>query len=402
MEIGPIFRALLRNRTGAILIAVQIAFTLTVVLNAAVMINEQVSKAGRPSGLNEADTFHMQSEAIDTINPQVTINNDLRAIRETPGVANALQMNTIPLSNGGWSTGVRVQQGDDPPVYSAAMYMVDDQAIDTMQLKLIAGENFAASDVVWRKPDESGWPGRVIITKALAKSLFPDDSPETTVGRAILLGESPANIIGIVDQLQAPWTQSSQIESSVMVPQQFQTGSPRYLIRAEPGQRDRLMPEIEAQLAERERGRMIRNLYSMDEVRRRSYNLETGLAMILGFVMVVLLLITGLGILGLASLSVRRRIKQIGIRRALGASTRDVLRYFLIENLLITSSGVVLGAIMAVAFNIALVNAMNFPKIEWYGVPLGMVVLVLLGQLAVWGPARQACGVSPATATRTV
>ncbi len=402
MEIGPILRALLRNKTGAILIAVQIAFTLTVVLNASVMINEQVAKASRPSGLNEVDTFHLQSEAIDSISPEVTIGNDLRAIRETPGVADALQMNTVPLSNGGWSTGIRVQEGDDPPVYSAAMYMVDDHAINTMQLKLIAGENFSAADVAWREPDESGWPGRVIITKALAISLFPDDEPRMAVGKAILQGESPANIIGVVEQLQAPWTQSSQIEFSVMVPQQFKTGSPRYMIRAEPGQRDRLMPQIEALLAERERGRLIRNLISMEEIRSQSYSLEMGLASILGFVMIVLLLITGLGILGLASFSVNRRIKQIGIRRALGASTRDVLRYFLVENLLITSSGVVLGAIMAVAFNISLVNMMNFPKIEWYGVPLGMVVLILLGQIAVLGPARQACRVSPATATRTI
>jgi len=174
------------------------------------------------------------------------------------------------------------------------------------------------------------------------------------------------------------------------------------MIRSQPGQRDSLMPRLEEMRAASNPERIIRNLRSMEETRRRSYSLDMGLAKIMGFVMIVLLGITALGILGLASFSVNRRTKQIGVRRALGATTGDILRYFLLENVLITSTGVLLGAIMTVGLNIWLVEMMNFPKIAWYGIPLGVIVLVALGQLAVLGPANRACRVSPATATRTV
>ncbi|MEM7004037.1 MAG: FtsX-like permease family protein, partial [Pseudomonadota bacterium] len=144
------------------------------------------------------------------------------------------------------------------------------------------------------------------------------------------------------------------------------------------------------------------NLSSMQEHRERSYALDSGLANILIYVIVFLVVITSVGILGLASFSVSRRTKQIGIRRALGATRTDVLRYFLLENLLITSVGVLLGAALTVALNIALVDALNFPKIHWASVPIGMLVLLLLGQLAVLGPARRASNIAPAVATRTV
>ena len=112
--------------------------------------------------------------------------------------------------------------------------------------------------------------------------------------------------------------------------------------------------------------------------------------------------ITGLGIVGLASFSVNRRTKQIGTRRALGATKRDILRYFLVENFVITTFGVVLGGAMTIGFNVWLTEAMSLPKIDLYYVPIGMGVLWIIGQLAVLGPARRACAVPPAVATRTV
>lgn len=403
MEFGPIFRALLRNKTGAILIALQIAFTMAVSVNAWVMIKDRLDNASRPSGMNETDTFHLQSYGFDpNFKPKLTIANDLRQLRELAGVIDAIQMNAIPLSGSGSATGVRASRDENAQSFNTAVYQVDDHAIDTLGVNLLAGENFTATDITTPQPFEPSGPPKAIITLALASALFPEGDPLSSVGRTIIIGDSPSTVVGVIERLQSPWTDSNSVERSMLIPVRTDAKAARYMIRSQPGQRDSLMPRIEEMLAASNPERIIRNLRSMEETRRRSYSLDMGLAKIMGFVMIVLLGITALGILGLASFSVNRRTKQIGVRRALGATTGDILRYFLLENVLITSTGVLLGAIMTVGLNIWLVEMMNFPKIAWYGIPLGVIVLVALGQLAVLGPANRACRVSPATATRTV
>ena len=119
------------------------------------------------------------------------------------------------------------------------------------------------------------------------------------------------------------------------------------------------------------------------------------------FIVSLLIVITSLGIVGLASFSVARRTKQIGTRRALGASRPAILRYFMLENFLISSVGVVTGAILSVGLNIWMVQAFDLTPMAWYIIPVAMIALCIVGQFAVYGPARRASRVSPAIATRT-
>ena len=126
------------------------------------------------------------------------------------------------------------------------------------------------------------------------------------------------------------------------------------------------------------------------------------MATILTVVIGVLVFITAMGIVGLAVFGINRRRRQIGTRRALGATRLAVLRYFLVENLLISTMGVVLGAVLTISFNVFLVQTFNLPRIDWYYTPVGMLVLILVGQLAVLGPADRASRIPPALATRNV
>ena len=404
MHIGPIIRATLRNKTGAILIALQIAFTMTVVVNSWFMISERLGLIDRPSGLVEADLFHIQSTGFaGDFNAQVTVDEDLAMLRDLPGIVDAVQMNSVPLSGGGWSSGLRVEPGEDTRSVGVAIYMVDDHAIDTFGSALVAGENFNEADIVWRLPNANEWPGTAVITEAAAREIFPDLTAQDVVGKTVYISNTqPVMIKGIIERLQAPWSGSSMIERTMLVPQKMAWSSTRYMIRTEPGERDRMMPIVEERLAASNPKRIVRNLESMDETRQQSYALDSGLSQILIFVMAVLVVITAVGVLGLASFSVKRRTKQIGTRRALGATRADILRYFLVENLFITGLGVLLGAAMTIGFNVLLVDAVNFPKIHWASIPAGMAALLLVGQAAVIGPARRACEVSPAVATRTV
>ena len=119
-------------------------------------------------------------------------------------------------------------------------------------------------------------------------------------------------------------------------------------------------------------------------------------------VIVVLAGVTGLGIVGLAWFSVTQRRKQIGTRRALGATRADIVRYFLVENGMITTTGLVVGLVATVALNWFLDTNYEVGRLPLWYLPLGMAALWLLGQLAVLIPARRASNIPPALATRSL
>jgi putative ABC transport system permease protein len=122
----------------------------------------------------------------------------------------------------------------------------------------------------------------------------------------------------------------------------------------------------------------------------------------MGVVCAVLLAITAAGIVGLTSFWVGQRRKQIGVRRALGATRHDILSYFLTENLLIGAGGVVVGAALAIGMNLWLVSHFEMERLSLLYVVVGVVALLLLGQGAVLAPAMKASRVPPVEATRSV
>jgi putative ABC transport system permease protein len=125
------------------------------------------------------------------------------------------------------------------------------------------------------------------------------------------------------------------------------------------------------------------------------------MAWMLATVSALLLLITASGIVGMASLWVTQRRKQIGVRRALGARRAHILRYFVTENLLITSSGVVAGVLLAIGLNQLLVTRLEMARLPLGYLGVGAALFWALGIAAVYGPAWRAASISPALATRT-
>jgi putative ABC transport system permease protein len=401
-EVGPILRALLRNKVGAILIALQIAFTMTIVVNAIYIIHERSEKMKRPSGIDEANSFYLSSVGFtNDFNTLVTIKEDLNLIRSLEGVVDAIQINAVPMSNSGWSMGLQTQPGAEFDGTGSAVYMVDEHALNTLDVALVAGENFRATDIQTRVASQNHWPDKVIITLAMANRLFPDDGLGA-LGKTVYINDiEPMIITGIIDKLQAPWVGWDNVENVMLTPEIRDAETSRYFIRTKPGQRDRIMTEVESLLAKSNTGRILRDMRSIDETRVRAYRDNSAMIRILVTVMVILVIVTGLGIVGLASFSVNQRKKQIGTRRALGASQQAIVRYFMLENLLISTVGVVLGAMLTVGLNIVLVDAFSLDPITWYYIPLGMLALWVVGQLAVYGPAKKAANIPPALATRS-
>jgi putative ABC transport system permease protein len=141
---------------------------------------------------------------------------------------------------------------------------------------------------------------------------------------------------------------------------------------------------------------------TLTDLRQDIFKNDHAMAGMLLGVIAALLLVTALGIVGLASFWVQQRTRSIGIRRALGATRRDILRYFQTENFLIVSLGIALGMALAFALNLLLMTHYELPRLPLVYLPVGAVALWLLGQLAVLGPALRAAAVPPVVATRSV
>lgn len=405
LNLGPIFRSLLRNKTGAILIALQIAFTMAIVLNALFIIGERNDLMARSSGVDEANSFQISSTGFATgFNHLNTLEEDLREIRALPGVRNATTINSVPISGGGWSMSFQVEPGENKPSTPSSIYMVDEQGIDTLGVELMAGSNFTKTDIRLRDGTQEGWPQNVIVTIALAKDMFPELDYAETVGKTIYINNTePMHIIGVIDQLQAPWIGWNKLENAMLSPEYIVGDNwNRYFIRAEEGMRDQTMRDVEELLAKRADERLVENLRSFEEIREDSYSRHSAMIQILYVVMIIMIAITGKGIVGLASFNVNRRLRQIGTRRALGASKANIVQYFMTENVVITTLGVIVGIALTIGLNMTLVSAFELGRMPWYFLPLGGLCFYLLGQVAVFGPALKASSIPPAMATRNV
>ncbi len=403
MEIRPILSALMRSKVSMILIGVQVALTLAIVCNALFIIGQRLDHMGRPSGMNEADTFYVSSSGFgQSFDALATIREDLAMLRQLPGVAAATTTNTVPMSQGGWNTGLSLQPNQKNSTANTAIYIVGDQGLDTFGVKLIAGRDFKPEEVTDAKFGDSLRPSAIIVTEAVANKMFPGGD---ALGKSIYLNEDPptSTIIGIVERTQQPWMDSDSIDNSTFVPAYMPyANSSRYLVRAESGRRDEVMKAVEQKLAESNTSRIVGKVRTIEETRKEAYAGDRAMAIILSAVIFSLLAITALGIVGMASFWVAQRTRQIGTRRALGASRTDILRYFQTENFIITTLGLIAGAVLAYAFSLWMMQAYQSPRLPWYYVPIGFICLWALGQLAVLGPAMRASRVPPAVATRSV
>jgi putative ABC transport system permease protein len=407
MELRPILSAMRRNKVGAILIAVQMAITLAILCNGLFIIEQRVALAKRPTGTDEASIFSITNQWVGhPADLSARLQTDLATLRSLPGVADVYVTNAYPLTNSGWTEGVNLTADQKHPTAPAAMYFADEHALATLGLKLIAGRNFTAAEVGERGFNDLTTPAALIVTRALADKLFPKgDALGKTVYFDFQKHSTP--IVGIVDKLQVPWVSaggwgSKFNDNSMLEPFRYVGWYSHYIVRVQPGQMTAVMHASEKALMAVNRGRVLETIRSWTEARADVYRDDRGLAVILGVVCVALLAVTAFGIVGLTSYWVAQRRRQIGIRRALGATRKAIIRYFQTENLLIAAAGAAAGVALAVALNLWMVNSFEMERLNTVYAVVGAIVVLLLGQAAVLWPALRAASVPPALATRGV
>lgn len=406
MEIQPILLALRRSKTGAILVAAQVALTLAIVCNGLFVVKARLATANRPSGAQEDEVFQIQYAAAGEIEDRKGMQQaDLQALRAIPGVKKVAAINSMPVSSSGWFTGLTLDAKPGTEV-SSGQYFSGESFVDALGLKLVAGRDFEEREVreVDDRTDSRVKSDSVILSRHLARKMFQDE--RTAVGKTVYQGSGADShamrVVGVVDTLMSSAAQTGESAyHTFILPVRYFGATAHYAVRAEAGQRDRVMKDAEKALGALRSDRVLVNLHDMGEIKYRRYRHERAGANLLIAVTIGLLLVTASGIVGVASLWVSQRRKQIGVRRALGARRRDIVRYFVTENLLITTAGIGAGLALAIGLNLFLVSKLELAKLPVTYLVGGMIAVWALGLMAVIGPAWRAAAVPPAIATRS-
>jgi putative ABC transport system permease protein len=238
-----------------------------------------------------------------------------------------------------------------------------------------------------------------IVTRALAQQVFPGQS---ALGKTFYPGDNPVRIVGVVDHLLQPRPHGAdESEYATLFPMLPDAAEVTYVLRTTPQLRERVLAQAAAVLSRLDHNRVLSHAQTFQQLRADYFRRDRTMLGLLLAAAAGLLLVTAVGIAGLASFWVQQRRRSIGVRRAVGATRHDILRYFQLENFLIVGAGVALGAVLAYALNLALMAHYELPRLPLSYLPAGAVALWLLGQLAVLGPALRAAAVAPVVAVRS-
>ena len=403
MQIQPILAALRRHRLATALIALEIALACAVLCNACFLIANRLAQMQVNSGVDEAAlaTLHLTGyEAGQAVDLNARVQAGLGRIA---GVQSVSVINAVPFGEHAGTAGITLDAAGKHFGGVVDFYVGGPGSFKALGLQLVAGGEPQADD--YRPlndfiPDEA----TVWVTRALAGHLWPDADP---LGKEFWMGKSHFRVGGVLAHLVRPSGGEGgpdTVEWSVFVPAQPGASlAGTYLLRADPRELPRVLRDARAAMTKIAPDAVVDTLGSqtISDLRQDYFRPDRAMAGMLVGVIAALLLVTALGIVGLASFWVAQRRKQIGIRRAIGATRSDILHYFQTENFLIVSGGIVLGVVLAYALNLMLMTQYELPRLPLYYLPVGALALWALGQLAVLGPALRAAAVPPVVATRS-
>jgi putative ABC transport system permease protein len=422
VELGPILRAMGRNKVRFGLIVAEVALTLAIVVNCVALIRDAQARMSQPSGFDDDNIVRVTSNPFEkSFREDGYLDNvlreDLAVLRSTPGVRAVSNTNFLPWQGGGSSTEMR-PAGSKGEMLRTQVYNADEGTLDTLGIRVTEGRNFTREEAErdtlrlrallasHREVGPDGLPRDkflqdVVVSRTYGKLVFGEKEP--LLGK--LLEDSDGDqyrVIGVIDSFYNPygWPIHEYVVFYAGYRRAYEFGAP-FLVRAEPGQATALAKVLEDRLLKSNNGRNV-TVRTLVEVKQQYFGPQRMLSTTMTVVVVLLVLVTSLGIVGLTSFSVTERTRQIGTRRALGARRADVLVHFLAENWLLTTLGIVIGVGLAFGMNVGLVSGVEGATLRWPLLGVGVVVLWVAGLLATLAPAVRASRISPAIATRNV
>jgi putative ABC transport system permease protein len=389
-----------RNRSRSVLVVAEIALAMVLLSGAGLMIKSfwqlsHVSRGFEPAGVLTAKIDPSSDRYQDPQQLAAFYQQLLERVSAIPGVQHA------GITNGFLDRGWRVAVAEHAPIPEeeravASRHPVSADYFHAMGIPLIAGRFFTDRDVKGAQPV-------AIIDETLAHSQFPDESP---LGKHLQFQDALREIVGVVGATRAwkPYSLGSdEVFPHVYMP--FQQDEPwstiALMVRAQSGDPAKLIPAIRQGLAAIDKDQPIHSFKLLeDSVTELSTDRRFSTQLLAAFAALAALL-AALGIYGVMSYTVTQRTHEIGVRMALGAQRRDVIKLVVGRGLLWVLAGLLIGSLGAVMltryiqtllFNVRPTDEITFVTVSLL---LGAVALV-----ACYLPARRATKVSPIIALR--
>ncbi len=400
MGIRPILLSFKQSKFFSLMVVLQVALTLAAVSHSVFSTNALLRNWSVPSGLDARNMLIERSQFfIDDINLDGVISRDLQQLSQIPGVQHVTTTNQIPFAADGISE-VFKEAGTEAQRYLAATFQMNSSALDVLGVELISGRSFYPNEVLkGQLSPETEYPSVIMISDALANEMFGQESP---LGKTIwpVRNAQPAEVIGVYTNFMTGQILNGIGKSynTTIRPMEVWTPAaldPGYLMRVDPGSAESLLENVRDVIYQQQ-GRYVFRNEVLTRTKKRMHDARSSQAMVMAAVSVVLVLITAFGIVGLVSFLVRQREKQIGIRRALGATRKNILRYFLLENTLLTILGLILGAALTIGIAVKF-PALSGTKFIHYDYILYVAIFLwCINLLAVYWPAKKAANIKPA------
>ena len=388
-----------QQRLRKILIGAQVALSVTLLAGAALLITSfirlsQQNLGFRPQHLWTGAITLPSSQYADTGSRQRFVEQLLNALRDVPGVQSATVSGEIPL-NGGNRTLYARGDRDVPPLEQRANAPSHDVAPDflkTWGIPLLAGREFNEHDTMESQ-------NVVLISETGAKKVFPGENP---IGKTLLVTSAavPCEIVGIVGDIRSqrikeepgmefyrPWSQENFPFLNITVLSTLNT--------------DAVTKLAQTALSKVNPGLAIAVPQSMDAVVAQALGQARLMMWLLGIFAGVALLLASIGIYGAVAYTVEQRTGEIGVRMALGAQTRDVLRMVVNQGMRPVVIGLAIG--IAAAFALGRLLTSQLYEVSAHNPALLAGATVLLAAIALIAcllPARRATHVDPIQALR--
>jgi predicted permease len=399
-----------RHRTEGVFVALETGLAVILLAGAGLMMQSVWRLLQVNPGFNPGNILTMQV----ALSPKVTASGrDIRhayqqllmRVASVPGVRSAAMTALVPLSDSDNEIFYWPGTGPQPPqdrIKVAVFYIVSADYPSVMQIPLRRGRFFTDRD-------DLGSPRVAAIDEVLAKHLFADRNP---IGQQLSLGVlGTVQIIGVVGHVKQ-WgldaDDTNKIRDQIyfpflQVPDQFMSGGVAGLtlaLRTGPEPLS-MVPAVGTQVAGPTLDQPISAVRTMEQTISRSVAERRFTMLVLILFAAVALLLAAVGIYGVMSYAVTRRVHELGIRAALGASRPEIVRLVLRQGMKLVAMGLVAGLLAALALTRLMSNLL-------YGVrpsdPLTLLgVTLLLGAIALLAcyiPARRATAVDPVIALR--
>jgi putative ABC transport system permease protein len=387
-SLGQIVSSMRHRRPAYLSLVLEVALGCTVVAYILALGAGLRRISTNPIGVDEERTFTVSFEQdLDGAHDE-RVAREVAALRALRGVEAAAWVELPPLSRRELPVPVQARDGS----HLIWTLRGDEHLLDALGLTPTEGRALTAADARARAPGARP----VVITRALAARL---EGP--AVGRTLsspALG--PLHVIGVIDEtlrLGPFYAYDSQL--AVLLEQPLEGRRTSYIVRTTPDATARFSDSARAALGSTP-GRFLavqRFSDTRDYLVRNVHGADTMILItVFGMLMVVLV-----GSLGMASSLIVERERQIGVRRALGARRVDIAAHFMLENLLATISGLLLGTGLCTLLDRLLEPLKGSLIIDWAPyLPVAAALFLVSGQLAVFWPARRAAQVAPSVASR--